>query len=70
MAINSDSAELVTQQGMTDTKIGSATDRHMGQLRQEAGRQAGNEATAAWERNLREEANMEIGRARNLTRVV
>lgn len=70
MSINSDSPDLITTQGMADTKIASATDRHVGQLRHEANQQANNEAQVAWEHNLREDANMEIGRARNITRVV
>lgn len=70
MAINSDSPDLVVQQGMTDNKIASATDRHTSQSRHETTLVAHNEATTNWEQNIREQANMEIGRARNLTRVV
>lgn len=70
MSINSNSPELITQQGMANTKIASATDRHVGQLRHESNLQATNEAKVSWEHNMREDANMEIGRARNITRVV
>lgn len=70
MAINSDSPDLVVQQGITNSKTASATDRHTSQLRHEATLAAHNEATTNWEQNVREQANMEIGRARNLTRVV
>ncbi len=70
MAINNDSPDLVVQQGLADTKIASATDRHHSQLRHETTLAAHNEATADREQNIREQANMEIGRARNLTRVV
>lgn len=70
MSINSDPPDLVTAQSLADTKIASATDRHVGQLRQETNQQANNQAQVAWEHNLREDANMEIGRARNITRVV
>lgn len=70
MAINGDSADLVNHQGMADVKIASATDRHVGQLRHEVNLHANAEAKVAWENNMREEANMEIGRARNISRVV
>ena len=70
MSSNVSSADLINHQGLADTKIASATDRHVGQLRHEAGLHANNEAKVAWESNLREQANMEIGRARNITRVV
>lgn len=70
MAINNSSAEYVTHQGLADKKIATATDRHLGQLRHETDLSATNQAQNAWEGNVREEANMEIGRARNITRVV
>lgn len=70
MSINSDSPDLITQQSLSDTKTAAATDRHVGQLRHESNAQATNEAKVAWEHNMREDANMEIGRARNITRVV
>ncbi len=70
MSINTESPDLVTQQAMSNTKIASATDRHVGQLRHETNLQADNQARVNWEHNLREGANMEIGRARNITRVV
>jgi len=70
MAINSDSADLINHQGMADVKIASATDRHVGQLRHEVNLQAHTQARVNWENSIREEANMEIGRARNITRVV
>ncbi|MDR1045936.1 MAG: hypothetical protein LBP33_12635 [Candidatus Adiutrix sp.] len=70
MSINSNSPDLVTQQAISDSKIASATDRHQGQLRHEVVRQSDNTVRNAWEQNLREGANMEIGRARNITRVV
>ena len=70
MSINTDSPSLTTQQALTDSKIASATDRHQGQLRHEVTQQSDNTVKAAWEQNLREGANMEIGRARNITRVV
>lgn len=70
MAINSSSAEFVTHQGLADKSIASATDRHLGQLREETDAIATNRAQYAWEANVREEANMEIGRARNLVTVV
>ncbi len=70
MAINSSSAEFTTHQALADKKIATATDKHLGQLRRETDLDAANQAKNAWEGNIREEANMEIGRARNLTRVV
>lgn len=70
MSSNADSAELIVQKGITNTKTAAATDRHHGQLRHEATLQADNQQQAAWESNIRETANMEIGRSRNLTRVV
>lgn len=70
MSINSNSSDLITQQALTNVKTAAATDRHNGQLRYEADLQANNEQKAAWETNIRETANMEIGRSRNLVRVV
>lgn len=70
MSINSNSPDLTVQQGLSDTKTAAATDRHRGQLRHEVDLQATNEAKVAWEKNTREDANMEIGRARNITTVV
>jgi len=70
MSINNDSPTLISQQGISNAKTASATDRHVGQLRQETDTQAANQAQVAWEREIREDANMEIGRARNITRVV
>ena len=70
MSINSDSAELVTELSRANTKTAAATDRHHGQLRHETVLQADNQQQVAWEHNIRENANMEIGRARNITRVV
>ena len=70
MSINTNSPDLITQQAISDTKIAAATDRHQGQLRHEVTLSSDNTVKAAWEQNLREGANMEIGRARNITRVV
>lgn len=70
MSISTNSPDLVTQQSLSETKTAAATDRHHGQLRHEAELQAVNQSKVAWEHNLREDANMEIGRARNITRVV
>ena len=70
MSINTDSAELVTEMSRANTKIAAATDRHHGQLRHEVTLQADNQQQVALEHNIRENANMEIGRARNITRVV
>jgi hypothetical protein len=70
MSINSDSGDRVTQQALTNVKTAAATDRHNSQLRLETDLQANNEQKFAWESNIRETANMEIGRARNLVRVV
>ena len=70
MSINTNSPDLTVQQGISDAKTAAATDRHRGQTRHEVGLQAANEAKVAWEHNTREDANMEIGRARNITTVV
>ncbi|MDR0881390.1 MAG: hypothetical protein LBP55_02430 [Candidatus Adiutrix sp.] len=70
MANTVNSADLTTYQGLANTKTAAATDRHHGQSRYETDLAANNQAQVAWERNLREDANMEIGRARNITRVV
>ena len=70
MSINSNSSDLVTQQALNNVKTAAATDRHHGQLRHEADLQGNNDQKAAWETNIRETANMEIGRSRNLVRVV
>ena len=70
MSINSDSGDLITHQAINNVKTAAATDRHNGQLRHETDLQANNEQKAAWETNIRETANMEIGRSRNLVRVV
>ncbi len=70
MSINSDSPSLISQRGVSNAKTASATDRQVGQLRHETDLQVANETKAAWEREIREDANMEIGRARNITRVV
>ena len=70
MSINSNSSDLVTQQALTNVKTAAATDRHTSQLRYETDLQANNEQKVAWEANIRETANMEIGRSRNLVRVV
>jgi hypothetical protein len=70
MASNNDSSDLVVQQGITTAKTASATDRQHSQLRQESSTVAHNEAVANWENNIRDLANREIGRSRNLTRVV
>lgn len=70
MSINRDSADLITHQAVNNVKTAAATDRHSGQLRHEAELHADNENKTAWETNIRETANMEIGRSRNLVRVV
>lgn len=70
MSINTSSAELVTHQGLDDSKTAASTDRHHGQLRHEVQTKADGAAQTAFEHNMRETANMEIGRGRNMYRVV
>jgi hypothetical protein len=55
---------------MAQSKMASATDRHLGALRKEVGRHFDAQNQFTLEKNMREAANMEIGRARNLSRVV
>ncbi len=70
MSINSDSGDRVIHQAITNVKTAAATDRHNSQLRLEADLTADNAQKSAWETNIRETANMEIGRSRNMVRVV
>jgi hypothetical protein len=67
---NASSAELVTSMGMSQSKMASATDRHLSALRHEVVRDIEGQMQFTQERNLREAAQMEIGRSRNLSRVV
>ena len=70
MSDNASSAELVVATGMANSKMASATDRHLGALRHETTRHFEAQNQFTLEKNMREAANMEIGRARNLSRVV
>ncbi|MDR2351813.1 MAG: hypothetical protein LBF22_01395 [Deltaproteobacteria bacterium] len=70
MSDNASSAELVVAMGMSHSKMASSTDRHLGGLRQEVSRDIDAQRQFTWEKNLREAAQLEIGRSRNLSRVV
>ncbi|MDR1545138.1 MAG: hypothetical protein LBU12_00145 [Deltaproteobacteria bacterium] len=70
MSDNASSAELTVATGLAQVKMASATDRHLGALRREVSDHMASQAQFIQEKNLREAANMEIGRARNLSRVV
>jgi hypothetical protein len=70
MSDNASSAELTVATGMANSKMASATDRHLGALRHEVGKHYDNMNQFIEEKNMREAANMEIGRSRNLSRVV
>jgi hypothetical protein len=70
MSDNSNSAELIVSTGMANSKMASATDRHLGELRREVSADIDSQNQFTREKNLREVANMEIGRSRNLSRVV
>jgi hypothetical protein len=70
MSDNASSAELVVATGMANSKMASATDRHLGQLRHEVTRDMEAQNQFTLEKNMREAANLEIGRSRNLSRVV
>ncbi|MDR1164861.1 MAG: hypothetical protein LBO66_03140 [Deltaproteobacteria bacterium] len=70
MSDNASSAELVTALSMSHSKMASATDRHLGALRHEVTRDIEAQTQFTLEKNAREAAQMEIGRSRNLSRVV
>jgi hypothetical protein len=70
MSDNASSAELILATSMSHSKMASATDRHLGGLRKEVTRIYDAQNQFIQEKNMREAANMEIGRARNLSRVV
>jgi hypothetical protein len=70
MSDNASSAELVTANGMAHAKQASATDRHLGSLRHEVVQQADSQVQFIQEKNMREAANLEVGRARILSRIV
>ena len=70
MSDNASSAELAVATGMARAKMASATDRHLGGLRHEVDRNMDAQNQFIQEKNMREAANMEIGRSRNLSRVV
>ena len=70
MSDNASSAELVTAMGMSRSKTATATDLHLGALRREVVKDMDNQAQFTWEKNMREAAQLEIGRSRNLSRVV
>ncbi|MDR1079868.1 MAG: hypothetical protein LBQ79_02620 [Deltaproteobacteria bacterium] len=70
MSDNASSAELVTSMGMSRSKTASATDRHLGALRHEVQRDMDGQKQFTIEKNMRESAQLEIGRSRNLSRVV
>ena len=70
MSDNASSAELAVATGLAHSKMASATDRHLGALRNEVGRHFDAQNQFIQEKNMREAANMEIGRARTLSRVV
>ncbi|MDR2386145.1 MAG: hypothetical protein LBE80_00995 [Deltaproteobacteria bacterium] len=70
MSDNSSSAELAVAKALANSKMASATDRHLGSLRHEISRDIDDQNQFIQEKNMREAANMEIGRSRNLSRVV
>ncbi|MDR2349526.1 MAG: hypothetical protein LBF41_02710 [Deltaproteobacteria bacterium] len=70
MSDNASSAELITATALSQSKMASATDRHLGAVRHEVTRDIDNLNRFTMERNMREAAQMEIGRSRNLSRVV
>jgi hypothetical protein len=70
MSDNASSAELKVATGMAQSKMASATDRHLGSLRREVSDHMASQSRFIQEKNMREAANMEIGRARNLSQVV
>ncbi|MDR0621192.1 MAG: hypothetical protein LBJ61_04885 [Deltaproteobacteria bacterium] len=70
MSDNASSAELAVAKAMANSKMASATDRHLGSLRHEISRDMDAQNQFIQEKNMREAANMEIGRSRNLSRVV
>ena len=69
MSDNASSAELAVALAMSKSKMASATDRHLGGLRHEVTRDMDAQQQFLLERNMREAAQMEIGRSRNLSRV-
>ncbi|MDR3135688.1 MAG: hypothetical protein LBU69_06310 [Deltaproteobacteria bacterium] len=70
MSDNASSAELAVAKALANVKMASATDRHLGSLRHEISRDMDAQSQFIQEKNMREVANMEIGRSRNLSRVV
>ncbi|MDR2405831.1 MAG: hypothetical protein LBE27_05615 [Deltaproteobacteria bacterium] len=70
MSDNASSAELVQAMALTKSKTASATDQHLGALRHEVVKDMDNQAQFTLEKNMREAAQLEIGRSRNLSRVV
>jgi hypothetical protein len=70
MSDNASSAELIVSAGMAKVRMASANDRQMGALRHESANHMESQMRFIQEKNLREVANMEIGRARNLSSIV
>ncbi|MDR1395176.1 MAG: hypothetical protein LBK52_03260 [Deltaproteobacteria bacterium] len=70
MSDNASSAELITSNGLAHSKMASATDRHLGGLRQEMVQKADSHIQFTEEKNMREAAGLEIGRSRILSRIV
>ena len=70
MSDNASSAELVQAMALSKSKMASATDRHLGALRHEVTRDMDAQQQFVLEKDMREAAQMEIGRSRNLSRVV
>ncbi|MDR2200405.1 MAG: hypothetical protein LBR53_13340 [Deltaproteobacteria bacterium] len=70
MSDNASSAELVTSIALSHSKTATVTDVHLGALRHEVVRDMDNQAQFTWEKNMREAAQLEIGRSRNIHRVV
>ncbi|MDR2339571.1 MAG: hypothetical protein LBF40_05495 [Deltaproteobacteria bacterium] len=70
MSDNASSAELVQAMALSKSKTATDTDVHLGQLRHEVVRDMENQAQFRLEKNMREAAQLEIGRSRNLSRVV
>jgi hypothetical protein len=70
MSDNASSAELVTANGLAQSKQASATDRHLGSLRHEVAHKADSQVQFVQEKDLREAAKMEVSRTQILSRVV
>ncbi|MDR1871476.1 MAG: hypothetical protein LBS60_06045 [Deltaproteobacteria bacterium] len=70
MSDNASSATLVTSNGLAHSKMASATDRHLGELRHEMVQKADSHIQFTQEKNLREASNLEVSRSQILSRVV